>query len=156
MSLTKWFSLSLCHIRLLGPRAFQNYSNLKTLKIMNITISQATVLIKVLETCSSLELIVLEVCTLVELHARCVLKIENNNLKFLQVTFHDKIDQFQVCSLSRCSWHQIYSILREIKTSSSMLLTSTLTETIALIVVFFTITWATSLLFFMYKVQTIA
>ncbi|KAJ4896296.1 F-box protein [Raphanus sativus] len=86
-------SLSLCGYILISPQAFSNCKNLKTLKLINIVISQANVLSGVLAAFSSLEVIVLKVDFLTP---RGVLKIENNNLKFLQVTFPCKFDRMEV------------------------------------------------------------
>ncbi|CAH2046401.1 unnamed protein product [Thlaspi arvense] len=86
-------SLSLCGYSLVSPRGFRNCSNLKTLKLLNIVITQASVLTNVFAACPSLEVIVLRVDCL----TRCdVLKIENNNLKFLQVTSAYKIEKIKV------------------------------------------------------------
>ncbi|KAL0714908.1 hypothetical protein Bca4012_021887 [Brassica carinata] len=86
-------SLSLFGYTLIGAHPFTNCKNLKTLKLINKVISQASILTKVLEACSSLEVIVLNV----EFPTRSgVLKIENNNLKFLQVTFPYKFDRIEV------------------------------------------------------------
>ncbi|KAF8045985.1 hypothetical protein N665_4147s0001, partial [Sinapis alba] len=90
-------SLSLCGFSLLYPHAFGNCGNLKTIKLLNMVISQASVLTEVLAACSSLEVIVLQVDFLTRLG---VLKIENNNLKFLQVTFSNEIDRFEVYATS--------------------------------------------------------
>ncbi|KAH0854282.1 hypothetical protein HID58_083959 [Brassica napus] len=86
-------SLSLCGYTLIGPRAFSNCKNLKTLKLINIVISQASVLSGVLAACSSLEVVVLKVNFLTP---RGVLKIENNNLKFLQLSSLNEIDRMEV------------------------------------------------------------
>ncbi|CAN6978689.1 unnamed protein product [Brassica rapa subsp. trilocularis] len=86
-------SLSLCGYTLIGPRAFSNCKNLKTLKLINVVISQASVLSGVLAACSSLEVVVLKVNFLTP---RGVLKIENNNLKFLQLSFLYEIDRMEV------------------------------------------------------------
>ncbi|KAG2258774.1 hypothetical protein Bca52824_078068 [Brassica carinata] len=86
-------SLSLCGFNLIGPDAFSNCKNLKTLKLINIVISQASVLSGVLAAFSSLEVIVLNVSFLTP---RGVLKIENNNLKFLQLSSLNEIDRMEV------------------------------------------------------------
>ncbi|KAF8108575.1 hypothetical protein N665_0108s0108 [Sinapis alba] len=90
-------SLSLGGYTLIGPQVFSNCKNLKTLKLINRFISDASVLTEVLAACSSLEMIVLNVEFLTR-HG--VLKIENNNLKFLQVTFPYKLDRFEVDATS--------------------------------------------------------
>ncbi|CAH2052868.1 unnamed protein product [Thlaspi arvense] len=86
-------SLSLCRFSLSGPRAFRNCSNLKTLKLVNSFITQGTVLNNVLVACPSLEVIVLRVSSLTQ---GDVLKIENNNLKFLQVSYAYEIEKIEV------------------------------------------------------------
>ncbi|CAH2063326.1 unnamed protein product [Thlaspi arvense] len=86
-------SLSLCRFSLSGPRAFRNCSNLKTLKLVNSFITQGTVLTNVLAACPSLEVIVLRVSSLTQ---GDVLKIENNNLKFLQVSYAYEIEKIEV------------------------------------------------------------
>ncbi|CAH2063318.1 unnamed protein product [Thlaspi arvense] len=86
-------SLSLCGFSLFSPRAFRNCSNLKTLKLVNSYITQGTVLTNVLAACPSLEVIVLRVSSLTQ---GDVLKIENNNLKFLQVTYAYEIEKIEV------------------------------------------------------------
>ena len=86
-------SLSLFGYTLIGQRAFSNCKNLKTLKLINIVISQASVLSGVLAAFSSLEVIVLNVNFLTP---RGVLKIENNNLKFLQLSSLNEIDRMEV------------------------------------------------------------
>ncbi|KAL0756600.1 hypothetical protein Bca101_094268 [Brassica carinata] len=86
-------SLSLCGFNLIGPDAFSKCKNLKTLNLINIVISQASVLSGVLAAFSSLEVIVLNVSFLTP---RGVLKIENNNLKFLQLSSLNEIDRMEV------------------------------------------------------------
>ncbi|CAF2113280.1 unnamed protein product [Brassica oleracea var. botrytis] len=86
-------SLSLCGFNLIGPDAFSKCKNLKTLNLINIVISQASVLSGVLAAFSSLEVIVLNVNFLTP---RGVLKIENNNLKFLQLSSLNEIDRMEV------------------------------------------------------------
>ncbi|VVB06435.1 unnamed protein product [Arabis nemorensis] len=86
-------SLSLRRFRLVSTHAFKNCSNLKILKLLSIAISEADVLSRVFAACSSLEVIVLEIHCLTR---RGVLKIVNNNLKFLQVTSYNKIDRIEV------------------------------------------------------------
>ncbi|CAN6978673.1 unnamed protein product [Brassica rapa subsp. trilocularis] len=86
-------SLSLCGFLVITPHAFGNCKNLKTLKLLNIAIPQASDLSEVLAACTSLEVIVLQVNFLSQYG---VLKIENNNLKFLQVTFPYEIDRIEV------------------------------------------------------------
>ncbi|CAG7866092.1 unnamed protein product [Brassica rapa] len=86
-------SLSLCGFLVITPHAFGNCENLKTLKLLNIAIPQASDLSEVLAACTSLEVIVLQVNFLSQYG---VLKIENNNLKFLQVTFPYEIDRIEV------------------------------------------------------------
>ncbi|KAL0653093.1 hypothetical protein Bca4012_095784 [Brassica carinata] len=86
-------SLSLCGFNLIGPDAFSKCKNLKTLNLINIVISQASVLSGVLAAFSSLEVIVLNVDFLTQ---DGVLKIENNSVKFLQVTFPYEIDRIEV------------------------------------------------------------
>ncbi|CAH2063322.1 unnamed protein product [Thlaspi arvense] len=86
-------SLSLCGFSLSGPRAFRNCSNLKTLKLLDSVITQATLLTNVLAACPSLEVIVLRVTSLT--HGD-VLKIENNNLKVLQVAYAYEIENIEV------------------------------------------------------------
>ncbi|WZZ82369.1 hypothetical protein YC2023_102941 [Brassica napus] len=76
-----------------GPDAFSKCKNLKTLNLINIVISQASVLSGVLAAFSSLEVIVLNVNFLTP---RGVLKIENNNLKFLQLSSLNEIDRMEV------------------------------------------------------------
>ncbi|KAG2304577.1 hypothetical protein Bca52824_033228 [Brassica carinata] len=78
-------SLSLCGYTLIGPNAFSKCKNLKTLKLINIFISQATFLF--------LEVILLNVNFLTP-HG--VLKIENNSLMFLQLSFPNDIDRMEV------------------------------------------------------------
>ncbi|KAG2314794.1 hypothetical protein Bca52824_017916 [Brassica carinata] len=73
-------SLSLCGYTLIGPHAFSKCKNLKTLKLINIFISKASV-------------ILLNVNFLTP-HG--VLKIENNSLKFLQLSFPNDIDRMEV------------------------------------------------------------
>ncbi|KAJ4896295.1 F-box protein [Raphanus sativus] len=79
---------------LIGPDAFSKCKNLKTLKLIDIVISQANVLSGVLAAFSSLEVIVL--LNVNFLNPRGVLKIENNNLKFLQLYFPNEIDRMEV------------------------------------------------------------
>ncbi|KAJ0246554.1 F-box protein [Hirschfeldia incana] len=86
-------SLSLCGFCLRTPRAFSNCENLKTLKLLNMAISQTSDLSGVLAACTSLEVIVLQVSIFDQ---DGMLKIENNNLKFLQVTFPYVIDRIEV------------------------------------------------------------
>ncbi|KAJ4896294.1 F-box protein [Raphanus sativus] len=86
-------SLSLCGFYLINPDAFSNCKNLKTLKLLNMTMLEASVLSEVLAACTSLEVIVLQVDFITQYVA---LKIENNNLKFLQVTFPYEIDRIEV------------------------------------------------------------
>uniref|UniRef100_A0A0D3DUQ0 F-box domain-containing protein n=1 Tax=Brassica oleracea var. oleracea TaxID=109376 RepID=A0A0D3DUQ0_BRAOL len=87
-------SLSLCgFLVIIIPHAFSNCENLKTLKLLNIAIPQASDLSGVLAACTSLELIVLQVDFLTQ---DGVLKIENNSVKFLQVTFPYEIDRIEV------------------------------------------------------------
>ncbi|KAG2311926.1 hypothetical protein Bca52824_023483 [Brassica carinata] len=76
-----------------GPHAFSKCTNLKTLKLTNIFISQPSVLSGFLAAFSSLEVIVLNVNFLTP-HG--VLKIENNSLKFLQLSFPYEIDGMEV------------------------------------------------------------
>ncbi|KAF8108572.1 hypothetical protein N665_0108s0105 [Sinapis alba] len=87
-------SLSLCGLSLMGPRAFSKCKNLKTLKLIDTVISQASVLSGVLAAFSSLEVIVLEVIKFQNPHG--VLNIENNNLKFLQLSIPYGIDKMEV------------------------------------------------------------
>ncbi|KAL0730346.1 hypothetical protein Bca4012_026439 [Brassica carinata] len=77
----------------LSPHAFSKCTNLKTLKLTNIFISQPSVLSGFLAAFSSLEVIVLNVNFLTP-HG--VLKIENNSLKFLQLSFPYEIDGMEV------------------------------------------------------------
>ncbi|CAN6899097.1 unnamed protein product [Brassica oleracea] len=87
-------SLSLCgFLVIITPHAFSNCENLKTLKLLNIAIPQASDLSGVLAACTSLEVIVLQVDFLTQ---DGVLKIENNSVKFLQVTFPYEIDRIEV------------------------------------------------------------
>ncbi|KAG2329977.1 hypothetical protein Bca52824_001157 [Brassica carinata] len=86
-------SLSLCGYTLIGPHAFRKCKNLKTLKLTNIFISQPSVLSGNLAAFSSLEVIVLNV-NFPTPHG--VLKIENNSLKFLQLSFPYEIDRMEV------------------------------------------------------------
>ncbi|KAF3574425.1 hypothetical protein F2Q69_00062301 [Brassica cretica] len=87
-------SLSLCgFLVIIIPHAFSNCENLKTLKLLNIAIPQASDLSGVLAACTSLEVIVLQVDFLTQ---DGVLKIENNSVKFLQVTFPYEIDRIEV------------------------------------------------------------
>lgn len=58
-----------------------------------MTMLEASVLSEVLAACTSLEVIVLQVDFITQYVA---LKIENNNLKFLQVTFPYEIDRIEV------------------------------------------------------------
>ncbi|KAG2312615.1 hypothetical protein Bca52824_024172 [Brassica carinata] len=77
----------------LSPHAFSKCKNLKTLKLTNIFISQPSALSVFLSASSSLEVIVLNVNFLTP-HG--VLKIENNSLKFLQLSFPYEIDRMEV------------------------------------------------------------
>ncbi|KAL0848530.1 hypothetical protein Bca101_021777 [Brassica carinata] len=86
-------SLSLCGFSLIGPHAFSKCKNLKTLKLIDIFISQPSVLSGFLAAFCSLEVIVLNASFL---NPHGVLKIENNNLKFLQFSFHYEIDRMEV------------------------------------------------------------
>ncbi|KAG2260813.1 hypothetical protein Bca52824_080107 [Brassica carinata] len=86
-------SLSLCGFFLITPHAFSHCKNLKTLKLLNMAMSEASDLSGFLAACTSLEVIVLQVDFLTQ---DSVLKIENNNLKFLQVTFPYEIDRIEV------------------------------------------------------------
>ncbi|CAN6905570.1 unnamed protein product [Brassica oleracea] len=63
------------------------------IKLLNIAIPQASDLSGVLAACTSLEVIVLQVDFLTQ---DGVLKIENNSVKFLQVTFPYEIDRIEV------------------------------------------------------------
>ncbi|KAG2314792.1 hypothetical protein Bca52824_017914 [Brassica carinata] len=86
-------SLSLCGYTLIGPHAFSKCKNLKTLKLINIFISKASVLSGFLAAFPFLEVILLNVNFLTP-HG--VLKIENNSLKFLQLSFPNDIDRMEV------------------------------------------------------------
>ncbi|KAG2304575.1 hypothetical protein Bca52824_033226 [Brassica carinata] len=86
-------SLSLCGYTLIGPHAFNKCKNLKTLKLINIFISKASVLSGFLAAFPFLEVILLNVNFLTP-HG--VLKIENNSLKFLQLSFPNNIDRMEV------------------------------------------------------------
>ncbi|KAG2307131.1 hypothetical protein Bca52824_026879 [Brassica carinata] len=86
-------SLSLCGYTLIGPHAFSKCKNLKTLKLINIFISQASVLSGFLAAFPFLEVILLNVNFLTP-HG--VLKIENNSLKFLQLSSPNDIDRMEV------------------------------------------------------------
>ncbi|KAL0796485.1 hypothetical protein Bca101_067862 [Brassica carinata] len=86
-------SLSLCGYTLIGPHAFNKCKNLKTLKLINIFISKASVLSGFLAAFPFLEVILLNVNFLTP-HG--VLKIEKNSLKFLQLSFPNNIDRMEV------------------------------------------------------------
>ncbi|KAG2304234.1 hypothetical protein Bca52824_032885 [Brassica carinata] len=86
-------SLSLCGYTLIGPHAFSKCKNLKTLKLINIFISQASVLSGFLAAFPFLEVILLTVNFLTP-HG--VLKIDNNSLTFLQLSFPNDIDRMEV------------------------------------------------------------
>ncbi|KAL0725353.1 hypothetical protein Bca4012_039952 [Brassica carinata] len=86
-------SLSLSGYCIASRHAFNNCGNLKTLKLSNMVLLQASTLSSVLATCSSLEVIVLQVGFIIR---RGVLKIENKSLKFLQVTFPNHVERIEV------------------------------------------------------------
>ncbi|CAN6828914.1 unnamed protein product [Brassica oleracea] len=86
-------SLSLSGYSLLSTRSFNNCGNLKTLKLLNMVLIRVSTLSTVLEACSSLEVIVLQITFLTGFG---VLKIENKNLKFFQVTFPYYVERIEV------------------------------------------------------------
>nr|VDD09292.1 unnamed protein product [Brassica oleracea] len=85
-------SLSLSGYSLLSTRSFNNCGNLKTLKLLNMVLIRVSTLSTVLEACSSLEVIVMQIAFLTGFG----LKIENKNLKFLQVTFPYYVERIEV------------------------------------------------------------
>ncbi|KAF3575745.1 hypothetical protein DY000_02032090 [Brassica cretica] len=85
-------SLSLSGYSLLSTRSFNNCGNLKTLKLLNMVLIRVSTLSTVLEACSSLEEIVLQIAFLTGFG----LKIENKNFKFLQVTFPYYVERIEV------------------------------------------------------------
>ncbi|XP_056864409.1 F-box protein At3g60790-like [Raphanus sativus] len=86
-------SLSLSGYSLLSKRPFNNCGNLKTLKLLNVVFVRVCTLSSVLAACSSLEVIVLQIGFLTGID---VLKIENKNLKFLQMTFPCYVERIEV------------------------------------------------------------
>ncbi|XP_010473815.1 PREDICTED: F-box protein At3g60790-like [Camelina sativa] len=85
-------SLSLTRYYLTEAEAFKNCCNLKTLKLCDI-IADVSILNSIFEACSSLEVLVLIITSL---SRPGVLKIENNNLEFLQVVCRTVMDKMEV------------------------------------------------------------
>ncbi|KAH0854283.1 hypothetical protein HID58_083960 [Brassica napus] len=82
-------SLSLCGFNLIGPDAFSKCKNLKTLNLINIVISQASVLSGVLAAFSSLEVIVLNVNFLTP-------RDREQQFEVLAIVFLNEIDRMEV------------------------------------------------------------
>ncbi|CAA7044630.1 unnamed protein product [Microthlaspi erraticum] len=91
-------SVSLSGYQVLNGSAFTNCCNLKTLKLLKTVFFRGRGLSRVFEFCPSLEVVVLDIKS--RRNRRGVLKIENKNLKFLQVISCQGIDRIEVYAAS--------------------------------------------------------